>query len=57
MVKNPPANAEDERDAHSILRLRKWQSTPVSFLENPMDRGYWRATVPGAAKSQIQLSD
>ena len=26
-------------------------------LENPMDRGAWRATVHGVAKSQIQLSD
>ena len=24
---------------------RKWQPTPVFFLENPMDRGAWRATV------------
>ena len=26
---------------------RKWQPTPVGFscLENPMDRGAWRATV------------
>ena len=28
-----------------------------SYLENPMDRGDWRATVHGAAKSQTQLSD
>ena len=28
-----------------------------SCLENPMDRGAWRATVHGAAKSQTQLSD
>ena len=28
-----------------------------SYLENPMDRGAWRATVHGIAKSQIQLSD
>ena len=26
-------------------------------LENPMDRGAWRATVQGVAKSQTQLSD
>ena len=25
--------------------------------ENPMDRGAWRATVSGAAKSQTQLSN
>ena len=26
-----------------IPRRRKWQSSPVSCLENPMDRGVWRA--------------
>ena len=28
-----------------------------SCLENPMDRGAWKATVHGVAKSQTQLSD
>ena len=28
-----------------------------SGLENPMDRGAWRATVHGVAKSQKRLSD
>ena len=28
-----------------------------SCLENPMDRGAWRATVHGVTKSQIRLSD
>ena len=28
-----------------------------SSLENPMDKGAWRATVHGVAKSGIQLSD
>ena len=28
-----------------------------SFLENPMDRGAWRATVHGVAQSQTQLSN
>ena len=27
-----------------------------SCLENPMDRGAWRAAVPGVAKSQTRLS-
>ena len=27
-----------------------------SFLENPMDRGAWRATVHGIAKSWTRLS-
>ena len=30
---------------------RAWQPTLVS-LENPMDRGAWRATVHGVAKNQ-----
>ena len=29
---------------------RKWQPAPVFLLENPMDRGAWRATVHGVAK-------
>ena len=28
-----------------------------AFLENPMDRGAWRATVHGVANSWTQLSD
>ena len=28
-----------------------------SSLENPMDRGAWRATVHGAIKSQTQLNN
>ena len=28
-----------------------------SGLENPMDRGAWRATVHGVGKGQTQLSD
>ena len=28
-----------------------------SCLENPMDRGAWRATVPGVIKSRTRLSD
>ena len=32
-------------------------SLQYSCLKNPMDRGAWRATVHGVAKSQTQLSD
>ena len=32
-------------------------SLQYSCLENPMDRGAWRATVHGVAKSQMQLGD
>ena len=28
-----------------------------SCLKNPIDRGTWRATVPGVAKSQSRLRD
>ena len=29
---------------------RKWQSTPVFYLGNPMDRGAWQATVHGVQR-------
>ena len=35
---------------------REWQPTLASCLENFMDRGAWRATVHGVAKSRIQMS-
>ena len=34
----------------------KMATHSFSCLENPMDRGAWRATVRGAAESRIQLS-
>ena len=39
--------------------LGKGNGNPIqySFLENPTDRGAWRATVHGVAKSRTQLSD
>ena len=36
---------------------REWQSTPISFLENPMDRGTWQDAVHGVTKSWTRLSD
>ena len=36
---------------------RKWQPTPVSFLENSMDRGAWRAIVKGITQCWTQLND
>ena len=36
--------------------LLKDEMAPHSCLGNPMDRGVWRATVHGAAKSQTQLN-
>ena len=56
-VKNPPANAGDIRDTGSIPRLRRFpgggHGNPLQYscLGNPMDRGAWRATIRGVAKS------
>ena len=36
---------------------RKWQPTPITCLENSMDRAAWRATVNGVTKSWTQLSN
>ena len=51
VVKNPPANAGDSGDAGSIPGLGKipWRRlpTPVSCLENPMEREASWATVHG----------
>ena len=61
VVKYPPANAGDIRDAGSTPGLGRapggGHGSPLlySCLENPMDRGAWRATVHGVAQSQIQL--
>ena len=62
VVKNLPVNAGDLRDTGLIPgpgRSREGNGNPLqySFLENPMDRGAWRAVVHGVAKSQTQLSD
>ena len=63
MVKNPPANAEDLGDTSSISGSGRspgvGNGNPLqcACLENPMDRGAWRATVHGVAKSQTGLSD
>ena len=37
----------------------KGNGNPLQYycLENPMDRGAWKATVHGVAKSQIRLSN
>ena len=51
VVKNPFASSGDVRDVVSIPGLRRspgeGHGTPLecSCLENPMDRGAWRATV------------
>ena len=61
MVKNPPANGGDERDTGSIPGLGrspeegKGNLLQCPCLENPMDRGAWRAAVHGVSKSRIRL--
>ena len=63
VVKNPPANAGDVRDASSIPGLGRSSGEgnghllQYSCLETPKDRGAWRATVHGVAKSQTQQRD
>ena len=53
VVKNLPGNAADVRDAGSIPGSGRspgegnGNPLPYSCLENPMDRGAWRATVYG----------
>ena len=56
MVKNLPANAEEVRDMSSIPVLGRspggGNGNPLQypFLENPMDRGAWWATVHRVAE-------
>ena len=63
VVKNLLANAGNTGDAGSIPGLGRspgeGNGNPFlySCLENPMDRGAWRARVHGVAKSQTRLSD
>ena len=57
MVKNSSVNAGDVRDMGSIPCLERspggGHGNPLQYscLENPVDRGAWRATVHGVAKS------
>ena len=61
VVKNLPANAGDVRVAGSIPGLGsspgEVNGNPLQYacLENPMDRGAWRATVHRVTKSRTQL--
>ena len=58
VVQNPPANAGNMGVAGSIPGRGRspggghGNSLQDSYLENPMDRGAWRASVHGVAKSQ-----
>ena len=59
--KNPPTNVGDSRNMGSIPGLGSspggGHGNPLQYfsLENPMDRGAWRATVNGVTKSQTRL--
>ena len=59
VVKNPPANAGDRRDPGLTPGLgrspggRHGNPLQYSCLENPMDRGAWRAAVHGVAESDM----
>ena len=52
VIKKLPANAGDENDTGSILGSGRSPGEghndllQYSCLENPLDRGAWRATVP-----------
>ena len=56
VVKNPPANARDVRDMGSITGSGRCpgggHGSPLqnSYLETPMDRGIWQATVHGVTR-------
>ena len=61
VVKNPPANVKDIRDAGLIPGVGRFpgggHGNPLQYscLENPMDRGARQATVHDVAKSWTQL--
>ena len=59
-VKNLPAMHE------TWVRPQGWEDPPgegngnpfqYSFLGNPMDKGAWKTTIHGVAKSQTRLTD
>ena len=61
VVKNPPTHAGDGRDLGSIPGLGRspggGHGNPLQYscLENPMDRGAWRATIHGVTQSWTRL--
>ena len=56
MIKNPPVNVGDERNAGLIPGLRRYpgigSDNPLQYscLENFMDRGAWQAIVCGSQR-------
>ena len=63
VVKNPPGSVGDPRDMGLILGSGRspgeGNGNPLQYscLENPMDRGAWRATVHEVTKNRTRLSD
>ena len=60
MVKNPPANTGDSGSISESGRSPgggNGNLLQYSCLENPMDRGAWRAAVHGVPKSRTSLSE
>ena len=63
VVENLLATAGDVRDAGSVPEVgrspgeRHGNPLQYSYLENPMDRRAWQATVHGITKNQTQLND
>ena len=63
LVKNPPANAGDIRDASSISESERFpgggHGNPLQYpcLENPMDRGARWATIDGVKRVRQDWSD
>ena len=61
VVKNLPANARDIRDTGLITglgrspRMGHGNTLQYPYLENPMDRGAWWATIYRVAKHQTRL--
>ena len=60
LVKNLPALQETQvRSLGGERSPGEGNGNPIQYscLENPMDRGGWRATVHGVAKSRTQHND
>ena len=58
VIKNPPANAGDVGlipGSGRSPREGNSNSLQYSCLENPMDRGAWRATTGGVAKESEMI--